>query len=160
MTTINYRERVLKVDGDTPKINEDAPFFSLKNSKGDTFDNKKIQGKKTIISVFPDINTSVCDLQTKRAYDLFKDRNDINILNVSNNTGEDLDKWCLLQDIDMEMLIDEDAKFAHNFGVWLPELEKLARSVFVIDENGKLVYYELVSEMTQEPDFNKALAYL
>ena len=34
----------------------------------------------------------------------------------------------------------------------------LARSVVVIDGDGKVVYTELVPEITQEPDYDKALA--
>lgn len=36
----------------------------------------------------------------------------------------------------------------------------LARSVVVIDENGKIIYEELVPEITQEPNYDAALASL
>ncbi|WP_368127491.1 redoxin family protein, partial [Bacteroides caccae] len=34
----------------------------------------------------------------------------------------------------------------------------LARAVVVIGKNGKVAYTELVPEITQEPDYDKALA--
>ncbi len=160
MTSINFRDKVLQVEGNTPQVGSEAPRFSLQDIEGKTFNNETILGKKTIISVFPDINTSVCDLQTRHAYKLFKDRDDVNILNVSNNSAEDLKKWCLLKDIDMTMLVDPDKTFALAYGIWLPEIKKLARSIFVIDEKGTLVYYELVAQLTHEPDFEKVLTYL
>jgi thioredoxin-dependent peroxiredoxin len=35
-----------------------------------------------------------------------------------------------------------------------------ARSVIVLDEKGKVVYSQLVPEITQEPDYDSALAAL
>jgi thiol peroxidase len=32
-----------------------------------------------------------------------------------------------------------------------------ARAIVVIDENGKVIYNELVPELAQEPDYDKAL---
>ena len=36
----------------------------------------------------------------------------------------------------------------------------LARAVVIIDENGKIIYEELVPEIAQEPNYDKALASL
>jgi thiol peroxidase len=36
----------------------------------------------------------------------------------------------------------------------------LSRSVLVLDESGKVVHAELVPEITQEPDYEKAIAVL
>jgi thiol peroxidase len=36
----------------------------------------------------------------------------------------------------------------------------LARAVVVIDESGKVIYTEQVPEITQEPDYDKALSAL
>jgi thiol peroxidase len=33
-----------------------------------------------------------------------------------------------------------------------------ARSIVVIDKNGKVIYTQLVQEISQEPDYEKALA--
>lgn len=160
MTKITFKGSPTEVEGNRPNLNEKAPHFSLKNTKDETVDNDTYKGKKVLISVFPDINTSVCDLQTRHMYELLKETSDIEILNVSNNTKEDLKNWCLLQDIDMEMLIDDERKFADAYGLWMPEFEKLARSVFILNEEGTLVYYELVPEMAQEPDFDALKKYL
>jgi thiol peroxidase len=33
-----------------------------------------------------------------------------------------------------------------------------ARSIVIVDENGKVIYTQLVPEITQEPDYDSALA--
>ena len=39
----------------------------------------------------------------------------------------------------------------------MKELRLLARSVFVLDKDNKVVYAEIVSEGTNHPDYDKAL---
>ena len=41
--------------------------------------------------------------------------------------------------------------------VFMEGLRLLARSVFVLDKNDKVIYTEIVSEGTDFPDFEKAL---
>ena len=42
----------------------------------------------------------------------------------------------------------------------MDELRLLARSVFVLNENNKVVYKEIVSEGTNYPDFEAALKHI
>lgn len=50
-----------------------------------------------------------------------------------------------------------DLSFGENFGVVMEGMRLLARSVFVLDQDNKVVYKEIVSEGTNFPDFEKAL---
>jgi thiol peroxidase len=54
-------------------------------------------------------------------------------------------------------------RFAEDYGVLITDniLAGLsARAIVVIDENDKVVYTELVGEIADEPDYDKALAAL
>ena len=56
-----------------------------------------------------------------------------------------------------------DAEFGKAYGVDLidgPMAGLYARSIVVVDENGNVIYTELVPETVQEPDYDKALATL
>ncbi|MGO4076383.1 redoxin family protein, partial [Staphylococcus aureus] len=50
-----------------------------------------------------------------------------------------------------------DMSFGEAFGVYMKELRLLARAVFVLDPNGKVVYTEYVSEATNHPNYEKAI---
>ena len=52
------------VEGVQPEVGSKAPDFSIPNTDGGTTSLSDLKGKKAILSVFPDINTRVCDLQT------------------------------------------------------------------------------------------------
>lgn len=68
-------------------------------------------------------------------------------------------RWCGANGIEnVETLSDHrEMSFGEAFGVYIKELRLLARAVFVLDENGKVVYTEYVSEATNHPDYEKAI---
>jgi thiol peroxidase len=56
-----------------------------------------------------------------------------------------------------------DKNFAKDYGVLIqdgPLAGICARAVVVLDEHDKVLYTELVPEIVQEPDYDKALAAL
>ena len=50
--------------------------------------------------------------------------------------------------------------FGTAWGVMIDELKLLARSVFVVDADGKVTYAEIVPEVTSEPNYDAALSAL
>lgn len=145
------------VEGTLPEIGKKAPHFNLMNLDDIVVTNDDFLGNTTILSVFPDIDTSVCDRQTRHFFELASQIKDVNIVNVSNNSKESLTDWCATNGINTTMLRDADGKFGESYGLWMPEFKVLARSIFVFDKHGTLIYSELVPEMAQEPNYELAL---
>ncbi len=54
----------------------------------------------------------------------------------------------------------QDRNFGRNWGMLIDELKLLARGTFVLDKDGKVVYSELVKEVTTEPNYEAALSAL
>lgn len=53
--------------------------------------------------------------------------------------------------------------FAGNYGLMMvdgPLAGLTARAVIIVDENGKVIYAQLVPEITEEPDYDAALSAL
>jgi thiol peroxidase len=48
-------------------------------------------------------------------------------------------------------------QFGQDYGVWLAEWRLLQRSVFVIDQNERIIYTEYVADQHDEPDYAAAL---
>ena len=58
----------------------------------------------------------------------------------------------------MTLLSDyKDRQFSEAFGLRLKELGLIARAVYVIDRDGKVVYREICREVAEEPNYEKAL---
>jgi thiol peroxidase len=135
-----------------------APDFTLTDLSNQPISLSKLE-KPVLISVFPDINTAICSLQTKR-FNLEASKHDeIEFLSISNNTADEQQNWCAAEGVEMTILSDTGV-FGEAYGLVLnggPLSGRLARSIFVV-KNGKIVYSEIVSELTHEPNYEAALA--
>ena len=50
-----------------------------------------------------------------------------------------------------------EASFGHAYGVLIEELRLLSRAIFLIDRDDTVRYVEYVPEVTQPPDYDKAI---
>lgn len=86
------------------------------------------------------------------------------VLSVSRDLPFALDRFCAAEGIEnVDTASDFRSDFGEKFGVTLqgsPLKGLLARSVVVTDADHKVIYNELVPEVTTEPDYDKALAAL
>ena len=156
---VTLKGEPVEVLGTQPVVGENAPAFSLYNTEGEKIALDDLRGSVVLISVFPDINTSVCDKQTRKFNETAANVEGLTLLSVSKNTKEELINWCSASGIDMQMLHDDDGEFGEAYGLKVPHMgNKLARSVFVIDKEGVLSYMEIVPEISNEPDEAAALA--
>lgn len=146
-----------QLNGKQTNVGDKAPDFSVKNLTGDMIQLQDFTGKVVLISVIPDIDTRVCAQQTRAFNEKASDIEGVQLVTISNNTKEQQDNWCAGEGIEMEMLHDTNLIFGDAYGLYMPELEKLARSVFVVDTNGVIVYQEIVSEMVDEPDYEAVI---
>ena len=118
------------------------------------------QGKVRIVSVVPSLDTPVCDQQTKRFNEeASKLPDDIEIVSVSADLPFAAARWGQANGADrLEYLSDHrDMAFGDAFGVRVKELRLDARSVFVIDREGKLRHAQYVKEISDHPDYEAAL---
>ncbi len=122
-----------------------------------------LKGKPTFISVVPSLDTPVCQVQTKKFNTELASLGDkINALTVSLDLPFAMNRFCGAEQItNMRALSDyQDRSFGQNWGMLIEELKILARGVFVLDKDGKVLYAEQVKEVAQEPNYEAALAAL
>jgi thiol peroxidase len=156
-----FKGNPLTLVGPEIKAGDKAPDFKVVDGGLNTVTLASSQGKTRIISVVPSIDTPVCDLQTKRFnQEASKLPADVAVLTVSMDLPFAQARWCGLAGADkVQMLSDHrEASFGTAYGVLIKELKLLARSVFVIGPDDKVKYVEYVKEVTQQPDYDKALA--
>jgi thiol peroxidase len=84
------------------------------------------------------------------------------IMNISMDLPFAISRFCTSAGIDKIKTYSDhrDASFGNAFGVFIMELRLLARSIFIIDRDDTVRYIELVPELTNHPDYDKALAEL
>lgn len=154
---VTLKGNPVELEGVQPIKGDKAPNFSLLDLNDTLVELSASINNPLIISVVPDIDTSVCALQTKRFNQEAATETGINFVTISNNTKEEQSNWCAAEGVEMTMLRDTDLEFAKNYGLLIPAIDRLARAIFVVDTEGTIVYEEIVPEVSQEPDYAKAL---
>lgn len=149
----------LVIEGKQVEVGDLAPNATLVNRKGEKVQLKDLLADKvTILSVVPNILTRTCELQTKRLSDETKS-GDIQYLTVSRNTPQEFNTWNQENELDVDTLTDESGEFGRAYGldINLDGNDLLARTVYVIDQNGVIQYREIVEELTEEPTYKQPL---
>jgi len=162
---ITFKGNPMTLLGSELNVGSDAPDFKIHFFEGGlkTITLADLKGKPTFISVVPSLDTGTCQIQTKKFNVEIGGMGDsINALTVSRDLPFAMNRFCGAEDIKaMKVGSDyQDGNFGMNFGLMIDELKLLARAVYVLDANGKVVYKEIVPEVAQEPDYDSALAAL
>ena len=155
---VTLKGKPVTLAGEQVEVGQKAPDFSLVNLNKQVIQLSDLSDKPVILTVVPNIETSVCQLQTKRFNQEAAKIDGVHFLTISNNTKEEQEKWCAAEGVYMEMLHDTENEFGKLYGLFVPEVGLLARAIFVIDKDQNVIYSEIVEEIAQEPDYEAALA--
>lgn len=138
-----------------------APDFILNKDLDTEVTLADYKGKIKLISVVPSLDTGVCDAQTRRfnkeAAALGKN---VVILTVSVDLPFTQARWCGAAGVDRVITLSDykSKTFGLEYGVLIKEYQLDMRSIFVLDRDNKIKYVQYVKEMSEHPDYDKALA--
>lgn len=162
MATITLRGQAIHTNGDLPKLKASVPDFKLVNSDLETCSLKDFKGRKKLFNIFPSIDTPVCALSTKKFNDYAREHADTLFLMVSADLPFAQKRFCGLEGLEnvitLSMMRDRD--FARDWGLLIvdgPLSGLAARAVVVVDQENRVIHQELVPEIGQEPDYERAL---
>lgn len=165
MAKITLKGNPINTLGELPKVGTAAPAFRLTNGDLKDMTLADFKGKKKLLNIFPSIDTPVCAMSTKKFNDHAKANANTVMLMVSADLPFAQGRFCGAENaknvVTLSMM--RDRNFAKDYGVLItdgPLAGITARAVVVIDQNDKVVYTELVPEIAQEPNYEKALAAL
>ena len=155
---ITMKGNSLTLIGHEIKVGDQAPDAVLTANDLSEVKLSSFRGKKVIISVVPSLDTPVCDLQTKRFNQEASRLSGVAVLTISKDLPFAQKRWCGATGASaVKTLSDYRGNFGETYGVLIKGLGLLARSVFVIDEKGKVTYTQLVKEVTREPNYDEVL---
>jgi thiol peroxidase len=162
---VTFKGNPMTLAGQEVKAGQQAPDFTLHYFEGGlkTIKLSDLKGKPSFISVVPSLDTPVCQLQTKKFNEQLAALGDkVNAVTVSLDLPFAMNRFCGAESIkNMKVGSDyQNKNFGNSYGMLIEELQLLARGVFVLDGNGKVVYAETVKEVAQEPNYEAALAAL
>ena len=163
MSSTKLKGNPVKVDGQFPKVGDQAPAFKL--VAGDLSEKTlaDFAGKRKLLNIVPSLDTPVCAISTRKFSEHARGRGDVAVLIVSADLPFAAGRFCSTEGIDNVVTLSmmRSRSFAKDYGVLItdgPLAGIAARSVVVLDANDRVVYTELVPEILQEPDYEKAIA--
>ncbi len=157
---VTFKGNPLTLIGPEIKAGDKAPDFKLLAKDLTEVTLAASKGKTRLISVVPSLDTPVCEAQTKRFNEeASKFPSNVAVYTVSMDLPFAQNRFCTAQHTDKVTCLSDhrETSFGKNYGVLIKELRLLARSVFIIGPDDKVQYAEVVKEVTQHPDYEKAL---
>lgn len=156
---INGEETALV--GEPLAVGEALPHFKLEDKNGEKVKTVDLLGQVTLISVVPDLNTGTCSLQTRHFNQTVDQFKNVQFITISTNSVAEQRDWCAAEGVkNMRMLSDEQESFGYATKLYLPVNAWDTRAVYIIDAQGIVRYAQIVSEVSQEPDYDNVLAAL
>ncbi len=165
MAKITLRGKPVNTSGELPKVGGKAPDFKLVDGGLKEVSLADLKGKKKLLNIFPSLDTPTCALSTKKFNDYAKNHDDVAMLMISADLPFAMSRFCTAENTKNVTTLSmmRGRNFAKDYGVLIqdgPLAGITARAVVVLDGDDKVLYTELVQELSQEPNYEKALAAL
>lgn len=162
MKTITIGGNPVKLSGVLPEVGQTAPQFEA--VKGDLSVAKLADyaGKRVVLNIFPSLDTPVCAASVRRFNKEVAQLENTVVLCISKDLPFAQGRFCTTEGLEgvVPLSTFNNKSFDEAYGLLVAEgpLSGLyARAVLVLDEAGKIVYEELVPELTTEPNYEAAL---
>ena len=164
MATVTFKGKSCSLCGTELNVGDAAPQVNLVNSKGMT--DKAVGGSNEntqLIVVVPSLDTEVCASETRRFNKEASGIEGIEVVVVSMDLPFAATRFCSTEGIESLTVTSDfvSKAFANAYGVLIadgPLVGLACRAIFVVNKDGKITYKEIVSELTDEPDYEAAIA--
>ena len=164
ITDITFHGNAVHTQGSLPAVGAKAPDFELVGNDLGPVKLADFAGSKLVLNIFPSIDTGVCAVSVRTFNERSAGLENTKVLCVSRDLPFAQGRFCGAEGIENVITAsDFRSSFGEAYGVTMtdgPLAGLLARAVVVLDEQGNVIHSQLVPEITQEPDYDAALAAL
>ena len=162
MAKIALAGNPINTSGDLPKVGAQAPEFKLTDADLKDVSLADFKGKKKLLNIFPSIDTPVCAMSTRKFNEAAARHGNAVMLMISADLPFAMSRFCGAENTKTVKTLSmmRDRHFAKDYGVLItdgPLAGITARAVVVIDEQGKVIHTEQVSEIANEPNYEAVL---
>lgn len=162
MASITFRGTPVNTNADFVASGSDLPSVKVLTPGLETIEAKDAGAGTVILNIFPSVDTGVCAKSVETFVERAKDK-DLTVINMSVDTPFAQQRFAEDNNIEGAQFgsFIRDRSGMENLGVLMvdgPIEGFAARSVVVVDANGKVLHSELVPEIAHEPDYDAALA--
>ena len=165
MATIILGGNPIHTNGELPKINTAAPDFKLVRNDLSVATLNDFKGHKLVLNIFPSIDTSTCAMSVRKFNERAANLPNTKVLCIARDLPFAMKRFCGVEGIDNAICLSDfvDGSFGKDYGLEITEgiFNGLhSRAVVVINENGVITHTEQVGNISDEPNYEAALAAL
>lgn len=162
MEKITFKGSPVHLLGDAPTLGTKAQDFSLVGTSLQEVSLSDFKNKKIVLNIFPSVDTSVCAQSARKFNRHASGLENTVVLCISKDLPFAQKRFCAAEGLDHVHMLSgyRSPDFGLNYGVALsssPLAHLYTRAVMVLNDRHEFVSVELVSEITHEPDYDKAL---
>lgn len=162
METVFFNGIECHTAGTLPAVGAKAPEFELTGADLSPVTLAAYSGRRVVLNIFPSLDTPVCAASVRRFNAEAAKRKDTTVICVSMDLPFAMSRFCAANDIENVVVASafRSPSFVRDYGVELvdgPLKGLLARAVIIIDTDGRIIYRDLVENITEEPRYREAL---
>jgi thiol peroxidase len=162
MATIQLHGNQFQTSGELPATGAAAPSFSVTKTDLSTLQSADLVGQRVVLNIFPSVDTPTCAASVRAFNEKASGLPNTTVLCVSKDLPFALSRFCGAEGLDKVVPVSDfrGNDFASKYGLGIqdgPLAGLLARAVVVIDESGKVVHEQLVSNVPDEPDYEAVI---
>ncbi|MEQ5091676.1 thiol peroxidase [Providencia rettgeri] len=165
LQTVKLQGNDTSIEGTALKLGMQAKEFILTTKELADVTLQSYGNKRKIINIFPSVDTGVCAESIRKFNQLASSLDNTVVLCISADLPFAQARFCGSESIENVVTLStfRSPSFAYDYGVAIssgPLRGLTTRSVIVLDENNNVIYSELVPEITDEPNYDKAISEL
>ncbi|MGB6141021.1 MAG: thiol peroxidase [Pseudoalteromonas rhizosphaerae] len=160
---VSAQSKPITLLGQGVKLGDKAPDFKVVDGSFTPITLADYQGKAVLISVVPSLDTGVCSIQTKHFNEKVASQfPNIAMLTISADLPFAQKRFCKAENIDKITALSDSVwrDFGQNYGLIIKDMGLLTRAVFVLDASHKIVYKQLVADLSTEPKYDPVISAL
>ncbi len=165
MSNITLRGYPVHTVGVLPAIGSDCPDFKLTKKNLSETHLSDYRGKRIVLNIFVSLDTTTCASSVRHFNSKVQELDNAVVLCVSTDLPFAHKRFCVAEGLDKVIYgsVFRSPEFGRSFGLTITDgifTGLLSRAVIIIDEDQKIIYTEQVPEISQEPDYERALSVL
>ncbi|HEX4986914.1 MAG TPA: thiol peroxidase [Burkholderiales bacterium] len=162
MATVTLKGKPVTVAGKLPTKGDSAAEFSLTGKDLADVSLKTFAGRRKVLNIVPSLDTPTCAQSTRVFNQKASSMTNSVVLVISADLPFAMSRFCSTEGLANVVTLStfRGRDFHSKYGVDIadgPLRGLTARAVVVLDENDKVLYSELVPEISQEPKYEAAL---
>lgn len=165
MTKITLKGNSIHTSGELPKIGSLAQDFKLTANDLTIKTLNDFKGKTLVLNIFPSIDTGTCAASVRNFNKAAANLTNTSVLCISRDLPFAQARFCGAEGIENVFMLSDfnTGQFGKDYGLEIvdgPLAGLHSRCIVVINTEGLVIYTEQVAEITEEPNYNLALASL